>query len=337
MGFLFKLVIGGAVFALLSYLIIEVLKLRNTVKSLRLQLSTTENFNSNMHSNKDIQTEIDEYKKELAELHNLDTMVQELEHDLKEDISDEDVEDSEDGEDGEDGEDENSIILENEKIDYDHIEQLLDNDTNLDTLDTLDTQTVEASLHIVANTTHDTQVADTATDTTSDTTSDTTLDTSEQLPENVNENYTIKDSDIQFFLDKYGKTSLKNLCSVNKLTKGGSKTDLIKRLLSNNVLQNELPNDILDSLDISTDHTESLESLEGLEGFEGSENVKDATISVESSNTTIHGITKEYIQDTIQHDVPNDTLLYNLKEFTSAHNQAHIDTTDNQVVSTSQF
>jgi hypothetical protein len=334
MGFLFKLVIGGAVFALLSYLILEVLKLRNTVKSLRLQLSTTENFNSNMHSNKDIQAEIDEYKKELAELHNIDTMVQELEHDLKADNTDEDVDHSENSEDGEDENDENSIVLENEDIDYDHIETLLENDTDMETLAT----------HIVANTsddthdTHDTQVVDT----TVATTPDTTVATPEQLPENVNKNVTIKESDIQFFLDKYGKPTLKKLCSDHKLTKGGSKAELIKRLLTHNVLQNELPNDILDSLDIASAHTESLDSggsnedSEGLEGFVGSENVKDTDISVESSNATIHGITKEYIQETIQHDVPNDTLLYNLKAFTAAHTDT-VNTADNQVVAGIQF
>ena len=123
MSFLFKVILGGSALALIAYLVLEVFKLRTKIKSLTIQLSTTENFNPNTPSNNEIQTEIDEYNKELAELHTLDTMVDKI----RGDIDNEDAEYSEE-DDGasygnqEDDYNTNDIIITEESIDYDTIE-----------------------------------------------------------------------------------------------------------------------------------------------------------------------------------------------------------------------
>ena len=301
MGFLLKLLIGGSVLSLLAYLVLEVLKLRTKVKSLMLQLSTTESFNSNIPSSEDIQTEIDKYKEELAELNTLDTMVNQLKYDIN----------NEQGEDDED--DEDNISIENEPIDYENIENELENDTETEneSLELESTQIKEENNNTFSLET------ETEMETTPNTKEESLAGMETDTTETKSTSKEITDSDMKFLLDKFNKNTLKTMCSENKLTKGGSKTDLIIRLLEKNILQKELPtaNTILKSLEITSDEYTNKENVEEVEEVE--EALKpEQEFEIELENNVIEEISTNVLQN-----VPIDSLLYSLREINGVSNE----------------
>ena len=324
MGFLFKLLLGGSVLALFSYLILEILKLRNKVKSLTLRLSTTENFNSNIPSSSEIQSEIDAYKQELAELHSLDTMVDQL----KEDLNNEYAEDSEDNT--------QTIITEDEDIDYDTIEKELINHS-VDSFTEQPTPTSVTTLQIEELTAESVESPESVES--SEVVIPIDSVESKEVVESIDQVVVTKEiteSDMQFLLDKYNKNTLKNLCSTHNLTKGGSKKELILKLLKKNVLQKELPNNnILNSLELSPKelqaHVVSVTSEDTLEDTVTdtvTDTQTDINIDIDietnytetsESDNSIEEISTEQVHEHIQ-NLPIDSLLYNLRKLNEVSN-----------------
>ena len=290
MGNFLKLILGVALLGLFSYLIVEILKLRNTIKILKVQLTTTESFNSNnIHSTIDVENEISEYKKELSELHSIDTMVAELETHLhNKDTSEQNENNTQDTD---------SIILEDENIDFETIEKefneqqfdkLEDNDeSEQEDIDESEQNTTECndSLNVLESTdTHD----------------------------NVVEPIYSETEDINFFLSIYNKVELKKLCGDNNLSKGGSKTNLIKKLLNKNILKKELlTNNILDNLNINVNDKPELIQ----------EHITEEVSNIEDDDSI------EEIKSEKTDDIPIDSLLYNLRQL----NLTQVDSTDNNV------
>ena len=334
MSFLFKLLLGGSVLALCSYLILEILKLRNKVKSLTLRLSTTENFNSNIPSSSDIQTEIDAYKQELTELHSLDTMVDQL----KEDIHNEYAEESDDNT--------QPIITEDEHIDYDTIENEMINNS-LDSFTEQLTTTHGTTLQVeelTGESAESVELTGESVELTGESTESVELtgDSVESI-ETIETVEEITESDMQFLLDKYNKNTLKKLCSTHNLTKGGSKKDLILKLLKKNVLQKELPNNnILNSLELSPKelqaHVVSVTSEDTIvdtivdtmedtmeDTIAGTMTDINVDIDIVTSNTdtlefdSIEEISTQQVHDHIQ-NIPIDSLLYNLRKLNEVSN-----------------
>ena len=316
MSFLFKVILGGSVLALISYLIVEVFKLRTKIKSLTLQLSTTEKFNSNTPSSTEIQTEIDEYKKELAELHSLDTMVDKI----RGDIDNEDAEYSEDYETY--SNQENDIDIKEESIDYDEIENDIE-------------QAEEHSLQIVMNT-GDVESVEGVEGVVENVESvegvEGVVESVENNTEHTTDDKNITESDMQFLLQKYNKNELKQLCSENSLTKGGSKAELIKRLLNKNLLQKELPNNnILNSLELSPEELQSIEDTTGDTIDDTTQNnISKENVSQEaySEDVSIEEVNTEDLQASLQ-NVPIDSLLYSLREINNVSNEDSSYTSNN--------
>ena len=336
MSFLFKVILGGSVLALISYLIVEVFKLRTKIKSLTLQLSTTEKFNSNTPSSTEIQTEIDEYKKELAELHSLDTMVDKI----RGDIDNEDAEYSEDYETY--SNQENDIDIKEESIDYDEIENDIEQaeEHSLQiVMNTGDVESVEGVEGVVENVESVEGVVENVESVEGVVENVESVEGVEGVVESVENNTehttddkNITESDMQFLLQKYNKNELKQLCSENSLTKGGSKAELIKRLLNKNLLQKELPNNnILNSLELSPEELQSIEDTTGDTIDDTTQNnISKENVSQEaySEDVSIEEVNTEDLQASLQ-NVPIDSLLYSLREINNVSNEDSSYTSNN--------
>ena len=334
MSFLFKVILGGSVLALISYLIVEVFKLRTKIKSLTLQLSTTEKFNSNTPSSTEIQTEIDEYKKELAELHSLDTMVDKI----KDDIDNEDAEYSEDYETY--SNQENDIDIKEESIDYDEIENDIEQAEEhslqivMNTGDVESVESVEGVEGVVENVESVVENIESVVENIESVVESVegVVESVENNTEHTTDDKNITESDMQFLLQKYNKNELKQLCSENSLTKGGSKAELIKRLLNKNLLQKELPNNnILNSLELSPEELQSIEDTTGDTIDDTTQNnISKENVSQEaySEDVSIEEVNTEDLQASLQ-NVPIDSLLYSLREINNVSNEDSSYTSNN--------
>jgi len=324
MSFLFKVILGGSVLALISYLIVEVFKLRTKIKSLTLQLSTTEKFNSNTPSSTEIQTEIDEYKKELAELHSLDTMVDKI----RGDIDNEDAEYSEDYETY--SNQENDIDIKEESIDYDEIENDIEQAEEHSLQIVMNTGDVESVEGVVENVESVEGVVENVVENVESV--EGVVESVENNTEHTTDDKNITESDMQFLLQKYNKNELKKLCSENSLTKGGSKAELIKRLLNKNLLQKELPNNnILNSLELSPEELQSIEDTTGDTIDDTTQNnISKENVSQEaySEDVSIEEVNTEDLQASLQ-NVPIDSLLYSLREINNVSNEDSSYTSNN--------
>ena len=281
MGKILKIVLGISVLGLVSYLVMEILKLRNTVKILKIELLNIENFNPNSNSNIDIENEISEYKKDLLEADTIDRMMAEkIQNDLENEQSD-----SSNNDEYTHHLDENlneqydnhtmsidPIFVEEEIINYDNIEseinhneKELSKDNKIEELDLVDETETETETEIEI----DTDI--------------------------------ISDEIMKIFLNKYTKTVLKDLCSDNKLTKGGSKKDLITRLYTKGVLKKLNTEDFFTNTNKDHAlHTVTDDTIEVLE-------MDTTTEIVETANST------EAVAST-EDTIPTDSLLYNLRQ-----------------------
>ena len=290
MGNFLKLILGVALLGLFSYLIVEILKLRNTIKILKVQLTTTENFNSNnIPSNIDVENEISEYKKELSELHSIDTMVAELETHLhNKDTSEQNENNTQDTD---------SIILEDENIDFETIEKEF-NEQQFNELEDNDESEQEDN--------------DESEQKTTECNDSSNVLESKDTHDDVVDSISSETKDINFFLSKYNKVELKTLCGDNNLSKGGSKAELIKKLLNKNILQKELTTtNILYNLNINVNEKPELIQ----------ENITEDVSNIEDDDSI------EEIKSEKTNDIPIDSLLYNLRQL----NLTEVDGSDNTI------
>tara|TARA_B110000908_G_C10261749_1_gene459822 strand:+ start:1464 stop:2525 length:1062 start_codon:yes stop_codon:yes gene_type:complete len=340
----FKFISVAAIVGSGIYLLLEIFKLRNKIKLLEMELKTTEQFNSDetindtvihtAHSTTSdpdthtdtIHSEILEYEKELEQV---DQLINNLNTSHSNKITEE-----------------TDIELEQEDIDLDHLEininklavSVEDHSTDQDVEDHSTDQDVEDH-------STDQDVEDHSTD------QDVDDHSTDQDVEDAEENQENKDTptvitqkninDIQIpaesngdlvthYTQKYSKKNLQDLCGLNKISKKGTKKDLILKLLAENILDTDK---ITASIDVESntpqqDDTEQDDVQQ--DDTEQDDVQQDDTDSVAFNEvSTEHTTNTPSISDaeddtvfslSMDENIDTDSMLYKLKQFNQRSN-----------------
>ena len=254
MNRIIKILLVSAVVGGVSYLCLEIYKLRNKIKVLTLQIQTLETFKgshsnksidistpeeidvnitnniqtshsleSTVHSDTMIEQEILEYEQELQQV---DQLIQSMQHpssleevnNISETIP---------------------VLTEQETIDFSNIEQQI---TELNQQHTQEADAAQAATAAQAAAqaaqAADATVAFAAAVSLPGVEKDDTEPEETQASEPVKQIHTLIDNEalIQSYITQYNKNELKDLCGNHKISKKGTKNDLVQRLLKHNIL-----------------------------------------------------------------------------------------------------
>ena len=237
MNRIIKILLVSAVVGGVSYLCLEIYKLRNKIKVLTLQIQTLETFKGS-HSNKSIdistpeeidvhsdtmiEQEILEYEQELQQV---DQLIQSMQHpssleevnNISETIP---------------------VLTEQETIDFSNIEQQITELNQQHTQEADAAQAATAAQEADAAQAADATLAFAAAISLPEVEKDDTEPEETQASEPVKQIPTLIDNEalIQSYITQYNKNELKDLCGNHKISKKGTKNDLVQRLLKHNIL-----------------------------------------------------------------------------------------------------
>jgi hypothetical protein len=302
MNRIIKILLVSAVVGGVSYLCLEIYKLRNKIKVLTLEIRTLETFKrdhsnksieipitkestgnitnhiqkksvpeSIVHSDTEIEQEILEYEQELQ-------TVDQLIHSMQQSPSLEEVNNLSQNA---------PVQTEQETIDFSNIEQQIKELSHHDTQNE-PTQESEAAVTFAASI------------------SLPEVEKDDTIQEKTKQSVSLVDNEslIQLNVAKYNKTDLKTLCGNNKLSKKGTKRDLVQRLLKNNILTQTLESfNTEDSVDTVDEVQKSAE--------DSVDTVDEVQKSAEDSVDTVDEVQKS-AEDTVAEHVlvtpPTDTI-----------------------------
>jgi hypothetical protein len=326
MNRIIKILLVSAVVGGVSYLCLEIYKLRNKIKVLTLQIQTLETFKgshsnksidistpeeidvnitnniqkshsleSTVHSDTMIEQEILEYEQELQQV---DQLIQSMQHpssleevnNISETIP---------------------VLTEQETIDFSNIEQQI---TELNQQHTQEADAAQAATAATAA-----QEADAADATLAfaaaislpEVEKDDTEPEETQASEPVKQIPTLIDNEalIQSYITQYNKNELKDLCGNHKISKKGTKNDLVQRLLKHNILAQLVNQKDTDSVEDTVD--EEPPTLES--------NMKAHTLDTHTT-VAVDEITQklndmEMMQQDIKQNLDPSSVLFKLQSY----------------------
>ena len=288
----FKFISIAAIVGSGIYLLLEIFKLRNKIQLLEMELQTTERFkadqvgndivaDSNTHTDT-IHSEILEYEKELEQV---DQLINNLNTSHNDKITEE-----------------TDIELEQEDIDLDNLETNI-NELNISVEDHTSEQDVQENQDVQdAQENNDTSAA--------------------IKQQNINDIQTSSEPNedlIKHYTQKYSKKKLQDLCGSNKISKKGTKRDLILKLLTQDVLDTE---EITTSIDAES-NTPQDDTPQDDTPQDDTDNVAFNEVPIEHTTTT-HSVSDVEDDTTfslpINENMDTDSMLYKLKQFNQRSN-----------------